>query len=100
MSQHQQFLVPLRTLESTEKGPSAQSVHGDKPVTMFSGQVQGQVNTQNTKYGAWHLSTEVHVFLMVRTHCQIPAEKHNLKHLPSQHFQLCFVCYFYVDSFL
>lgn len=58
MSQHQQFLVPLRTFESTEKGPLAQSVHGDKPVTMFSGQVQGQVNTQNTKYKIWGLASQ------------------------------------------
>lgn len=58
MSQHQLFLVPLRILESTEKGSSAQSVRGDKLVIMFSGQVQGQVNTQNTKYEAQHLSTE------------------------------------------
>lgn len=50
-------MVPLSILESTEKGSSAQSVHEDKLV-MFSGQVQGWVNTQNTKYGAQHLSTE------------------------------------------
>lgn len=101
MSQHQQFLVPLMTLESTEKGSSAQSVHGDKLLLCSEGRSRDEQihKIQNTRLGISALRI-AHVFLMVRMHCQIPAERHDLKHLPPQHFQLCFMCYFCVDSLL
>lgn len=59
-----------------------------------------KIQNKGLGISALWITQEITVLLLVRTHYLNPTGRHDLRHLPPQHFQLCLACYFSVDSFL